>query len=84
MKKSAALEAINAIPGKEWDPLGDSPEPEEEYRLYCSGIYRFMKKGADRVGLADHLQTLAAESMASPILRERVEQVADGLLAPDI
>jgi hypothetical protein len=64
--------AIARVLRDEWNPIGVSGLPADEYDSYVRGVYRLLANGADAHRVAAHLAQLEYVSMGLP---ER--QIAD-------
>lgn len=78
-----ALEAIDEILWRLWDPIGvnDAPEARDEYSAYAAGVLDLLRRGADDEEVVRHLRSIESERMGLPLVssEERLQAVLSAL-----
>lgn len=72
---------IRKILMKDWNPIGISDLPKDEYDSYIPTLHFLLDAGFRRKQIAKLLHWLADEHMGCPLKKKKSREIADKLLA---
>lgn len=81
-KEKELYKAIDEIIWNDWDAIGvnDYEEARDEYYGYLPQLFKILKEGKNRKGIADFLNQIATVNMGLMRNKERDERIAELLI----